>query len=447
MINAKVIELLEKLEGVRGRNAKIKIIQENEGTTDFILYLKAALNPYEIYNIGKIVQPEGFNQTEKFEHMFDMTEYLSQKKGLNNQDLANVYFAINELDAITQKWIRKAILKKSIAGIGAKTVNKALGYNVIPIFELMLMHNNEKDYKGIKFPILAEPKVDGFRCIKFPGKIFLGRSGKPLANSRFNEHVQIDDSLEFKENQVVLDGEAYSHGRDFNSLASILSSEDKEIPKDVKFVVFSAIPLQEWNVQKGITTYKEQMEFIENTDWEGTCKNVVPITGITVNSIEELEEYYKEVTNEGYEGVVVKNPDEPYYWKRVTVASGICQKIKPEEFIDGEIVDYYEGEDDYKGMLGGFVARLESGVLVGVGSGLSLIQRQKYWDGRDLEEIVDKEGEHTGWKPIGPELSEEETREYFNKNHLNKWIEIKYMNITPEGSLRHPIFKRFRDDK
>jgi DNA ligase-1 len=448
MLNPKVLEILEELERISGRNAKERIIRENKEVPGFIDYLNVALNPYRIFHIRKVVLPKGFSKTRVFTGLFDMAEYLSSQKGLNNQDIANVYYALKDLKPLMKKWITKAILKKSVAKIGSATVNKALGEKVIPVFDLMLMKNNEPDYRGISFPILAQIKVDGFRFVYIPDKGYFGRSGKLIPNVNLLKHINISEDIRFKGEQVVLDGEAYSHERNFNSLSSILNSENKPIPEDVKFVVFSAVPLSEWLAQEGKTTYREQYEFICKYDWEGTCKNVVPIGNTKiVNSLEEIGEFYKDVIDKGFEGVVVKNPDAVYHWKRVTVNSGIMQKIKPEETADAVITGYFEGEGEIAGKLGGFICELEDGTEVRAGSGFSLKERQEYFDGRELKEVLNSDGNHVCWEPIGDDLTKEEIQDHFESNHLGKWIRMKYMCKTPDGTLRHPRFDSFRDAK
>ena len=66
------------------------------------------------------------------------------------------------------------------------------------------------------------------------------------------------------------------------------------------------------------------------------------------------------------------------------------------------------------GMLGGFIGNF-NGVEVRVGSGLSDNDRVDFWGRREQ---------------IRGDL-----------------MEVEYHEVTPDGSLRHPRFARFRDDK
>ena len=86
-------------------------------------------------------------------------------------------------------------------------------------------------------------------------------------------------------------------------------------------------------------------------------------------------------------------------------------KIKAEETLDLYVTGWEPGTGKYEGMIGALIVN-HKGVPVNVGSGLSDTLRQE-----DPAEIV------------------------------GRMIEVEYHEVTPDGSLRHPRFKRFRDDK
>lgn len=89
-------------------------------------------------------------------------------------------------------------------------------------------------------------------------------------------------------------------------------------------------------------------------------------------------------------------------------------KLKNESSEDLIIVDLEEGEKGkkYEGLLGALVVDFK-GVRVSVSSGLSDVQRTQFWHNK--EEVI------------------------------GRIIEVEYHEVTPDGSLRHPRFKRFRD--
>jgi len=118
----------------------------------------------------------------------------------------------------------------------------------------------------------------------------------------------------------------------------------------------------------------------------------------------------KKYINQVFEGSILKNPDGHYVCDR----SNDWHTVKEFYTSDYEIVSSYEGSGRNEGRLGGFEVDV-NGVRVGVGGGYSDTQRDKFWLNRS--------------KMVG------------------KIIEVKYQAITPDGSLRFPVFIRLRDDK
>ena len=62
-------------------------------------------------------------------------------------------------------------------------------------------------------------------------------------------------------------------------------------------------------------------------------------------------------------------------------------KVKYNESLDLKVVDILEGTNKYKGMMGALVVDYK-GYRVGVGSGFSDEERQRFWD--NPEEIIGK---------------------------------------------------------
>jgi DNA ligase-1 len=128
----------------------------------------------------------------------------------------------------------------------------------------------------------------------------------------------------------------------------------------------------------------------------------------------EVMEYYSAVRHDGGEGVIVKPTGGDYRCTR----SRNWLKIKDQQTVDAPIIGLEEGTGKYQGMLGAVIVDLE-GVEVRVGSGFTDEERKRLWDDAHADEP---------WS-------------------YNRLIEIEYHEKTPDGSLRHPRFVRFRDDK
>ena len=91
-------------------------------------------------------------------------------------------------------------------------------------------------------------------------------------------------------------------------------------------------------------------------------------------------------------------------------------KLKAINTVDARIVDIFEGTGKYSSSAGGVIIQMpDSEVLVRVGSGFSDQQRDEIYADPD--------------------------------KFIGRMIEVKYHEVTPDGSLRHPRFYRWRDDK
>jgi ATP-dependent DNA ligase len=111
---------------------------------------------------------------------------------------------------------------------------------------------------------------------------------------------------------------------------------------------------------------------------------------------------------------MLKAPDGLYRWKRVSIRSGEMLKVKPYKTEDLEVTGIYDGEGKYTGMAGGVVVNF-NGVAVRCGSGF-----------------------------------DDATREAMAKapnDYIGKVAEIRYLEVTEDGSLRHPSFLRWREEK
>lgn len=140
-----------------------------------------------------------------------------------------------------------------------------------------------------------------------------------------------------------------------------------------------------------------------------------------VYDMDELEALYRQKREEGHEGLVVKDPRGIY--KRGKKSG--WWKLKPENEADGVVVGLNWGTPGLanEGKVIGFEVLLESGRVVSANNISQALMEELT---RAVEATADHhEGSYT--------------------NPYDGWAcQIKYMEETPDGSLRHPSFDKWR---
>lgn len=141
------------------------------------------------------------------------------------------------------------------------------------------------------------------------------------------------------------------------------------------------------------------------------------------------------------EGAMIKDPKGLYDKKK----SYGWMKMKAEETEDLRIVGVFGGKPDtkYESCLGGVIVDRQ-GVSVRIGGGFSDEERVELWKLWERDAAALGIDPNVGFKGViltGAEISEHVTE------LLARLIEVEFHEVTPDGSLRHPRYVRFRDDK
>ena len=313
------------------------------------------------------------------------------------------------------------ILEKDIrAGVGISTVNKARPGTLFE-FNVMLAHKFQPE--KITYPVYVEPKYDGMRLIAITdadSSEFYTRTGKSVNTVGIDTQLALQDlyaqgtDIWRPKNKMVFDGELM--GKSFKETMEKARKKDGSFDDGV-FYVFDAMTFEQFKALKRTkrdkTPYKTRRKMLSDVYRyvKGSAGIELPPSYFCRNE-DEVMSFYQSVRDRGLEGLIIKNPDGPYHPRR----NRDWMKIKDAQTVDVPIIHAIEGTGKYEGMLGALVVDLE-GVEVNIGTGFSDTDRASLW-------------------------------ESFNNGWLNdRLIEVEYHERTPDGSLRHPRFKRFRDDK
>lgn len=419
-----IFNLFDDIEKVSSRNEKERLLGSfNEAQRTLV---ELALNPYRQFHTTKKYVNSPLNTSIKgtdtglYEYFITLCDYLQNTNHCSDSEL-KVSLFYGKCNPQQGKWFERILNKELRFGLMAKSVNKVFS-DLIPSFEVALCNKAEKDLSNVDFsrPIWAEYKYDGFRTVIQSNSTIevLGRSGKEIANDDFRNKVVksvkgIPQDFTNPLNRMF-DGEAYIENTSFEALSSVLRREDASLPVHTKFILFDTISLDDWKDKIHSDSFGSRMEtrklYIRALNEVLGEEFFQEPIGRYVENIEEVWAFYDEAINVGYEGLVLKYEDEPYPYKR----SDAMLKVKPEDKLDAVIIDVFEGEGKLKGMLGGFIVELEdSNKHVRVGGGFKAWQRKEFWA----------------------------------SNQIGQWITVKYTQKTQDGSLRHPRFGGFRDNK
>lgn len=242
--------------------------------------------------------------------------------------------------------------------------------------------------EGLRYPVLASPKLDGVRCLIVDG-VAMSRNMKPIPNRHVQELFG-RKALNGLDGELVV-GNPTSPQCFSTTMSGVMSVEGKP---EVHFWIFDAI---------GPSPFQRRLEFAVDRVWQGGQGDGLRVVEHElIRSREELDDYEEKQVQLGYEGIMLRDPDGVYKQGRSTVKEGILMKVK--RFDDSEAVilggvplmrNTNEAVKDELGrtkrsnakagkvadaMLGAFQVRdLKTGIEFEIGSGFNEHQRRTYW--------------------------------------------------------------------
>ena len=400
-----VPKILEKLTKVSSITQKKEILEQSK--SDVFKYIfKMTYDPFITYGTVKVeISDIKFGTKEVDDRWLVCLRSLLIK--LENRELTG-NAARDEIrlfiSVYPKEWgdLVLKILKKDLRiGAGASIINKIYP-KLFP--EDICMAAMKYDKKRVVYPVYADTKLDGVRCIAdVENKKLFSRNGKEFKN--YPTIMKELETLEFDEN-LRFDGEiTMGH---FQDLMRTVSRKDDgiELAKDAVYNIFDII-IEDTSFVERLNLLEAIRHIIE----ENKLEHLKVVTGKRIENENQLSEYYRAQLEAGYEGIMVKPFSGIYEFKRAYH----WMKMKPESSEDLPIVRIEEGTGKYKDSLGAFVCKMPDGTEVNVGSGFTDEDRVEYWSKKN--------------KLIG------------------EIVEVKYQEKTKDGSLRFPVFMRFRPDK
>jgi DNA ligase-1 len=269
-----------------------------------------------------------------------------------------------------------------------------------------------------KFPYIATPKIDGIRFLMIDG-IALSRTFKPLRNLYIQKVLSetLPDGI---------DGEITS-GNNFQDSQSAVMSIDGE--PDFKVWLFDYVnPLE-----PEILPYYLR---ILNFPLIPKSLNHEILYGTTIYNQEQLNELEEIYLNNGYEGMMLRDPYGTYKFGRSSVNENILLKVKRFEDAESILIDIEEKmHNENEAQLDAF-GRIKRSTsiegLIGAKTTGKLITKNK--DGQIIK--------------IGSGLNDELRDEIWNnkEEYIGKYVKYKFFQHGVKDLPRHAVFLGFRHE-
>lgn len=275
----------------------------------------------------------------------------------------------------------------------------------------------EVDLDKLRFPLLASAKLDGVRAIVRDGVVY-SRSNKPIPNKFVQQQFK---HLEHFDGELIV---GYANSATvYRDTVSHVMSHDK-VGFDVTFHVFD-------HVANPHAPY-----YLRNPAAGQQPRGSAALhQQVVIDSMPELLSYEELCLNQGYEGLILRDPNAPYKMGRSTMKEQYLMKLKRFTDAEFEVIGYEERMENtneaFTSELGrtkrsshqaGKVGRGDLGALVlqgdgftfSCGTGFDDATRQALWAAR-------------------------------NRDLIGRLAKIKFFSIGVKDAPRHPVFLGFRD--
>lgn len=395
------IGVLQTLAGLRSRKEKILLLKHELQDEDFRKFVKYVVDPFLTYGVTTYdIQPHSAYGTDA--PFFELLDRIITRKltGGNAREALGAYAIV--ADGM-EEGIRRLLKKDLECNVGTKTLNKAYP-GLIREFLIALAEPYEPG--SMKLPLYGSPKYDGFRCLAICTSrkhvTMLSSNGKELPGA---EHVKPYVAHYYRKirQPFVFDSELiadnlYNTGR--------YARRKKAEAGALVIKVFDYIPYELFLQQAPTRPLHERLDLLGDLlPPDGQGDPVALTEHVLLHSEDELQSLYRHYLSLKYEGLMAKDPNALYQYKR---SKAWC-KVKPTDTLDLPVLRVLEGQGQFKGTTGSLVVDY-NGKEVHV-YGFTRKDRDRFW--KCMPEIV----------------------------------EVEFQDETPDGSLRHARFISERLDK
>jgi len=358
---------LQELKSTTGKNDKLEVLRKYKDDADFRTLLLYRLNPMYSYKIKKFEEYRMLEPTTTFDDVISLLDIL-RSSNINDKLRQKALNVLSHTHPDVVEVVEGIITKQLALGVDT-AVNKAFGYTFIPTFKCGLASPLDEKVK-FKFPAIVEKKEDGVRClavIKDNKCTLFTRQGRELHFPQIEkaclevangEDLTFDGEL-ITEQRTVISGicnKNLKSGYQPNSDDIITYSTFDELPTDVFLTQGKSNPQYERTL-----SLQKRVIFTKSLHIKTTESRLA-------TSMRQVKQFNEEIINAGGEGVIIKDRNAPYNFKRTKA----WIKMKAVNSCSLRVVGVVNGKGKRAGQVGSLVCESADGrIKVNVGSGLS----------------------------------------------------------------------------
>jgi DNA ligase-1 len=413
----RVHAILDQVAEATGKQ-KVALLSQHQEDDLLRIVFDLTYNPFRNYYIRQLewseadlvdVDPDPDLEADEILELLGHLEERRLTGGAATMAVKTLAVSLTQYQESKPIWdvVRRVLSRDLRIGVNRSSTLKAFP-GLFDDFTVQLAQSYEKHGHKIKgYPVAVEEKFDGVRCLIHiqpdVDAIFYSRTGKPL-----NAGTEVIEQLKGHtfNSSFYLDGELTSDN--FNTVVGAVHRKDST--DKVFFQAFDIITEAEMKAGATKGDYvqrRKRLQGLFDPKAPTACANISVAQRYLCSNPAEIEGIYQSVRNRGGEGVIIKPLAGKWHNKRTTD----WLKIKDRQTVDVPIIGLEEGTGKNVGLVGAVVVDYK-GVAVKV-SGLT-----------------------------------DQIRGYFNlgdPDGCKGWlIEVEFHEETPDGSLRHPRFSRFR---
>lgn len=347
--------------------------------------------------LKKDLTEKGLFAGKSYPLLWDLLEDLSNRVITGHQAIMAVQQFLKKHTESQQKLILDIIDKDLKCGLSEVTINKVCG-NIIKTYNVALAAKYDPKKHILTNDWVIERKLDGVRCN------VINRDGVIKCYSRQGKEITtlgklVDELQGHLPNNTVLDGEVClvdENGLEsFQGIMKEIKRKNHTIENPL-LLAFDYLTLEEFENKQGTIKYTERMEMLkewynlQNWNTQNKVAKHLSIVNYEHYSPEVLKEWNERVKKYRWEGLMFRK-DAGYEGKRTQ------QLLKYKMFMDEEFKVLAVEEGDAQELVNGKMEKIKcvgnlviehKGNKVGVGTGLSLEQRKRWY--KHPEEIVGK---------------------------------------------------------